>query len=436
MSSSSASAVASGIPSGRNDSSVALRGKRRIEFAFQSMSALQSIRKHFIKTQPFANLRVVACVSLTAETANLLVTLRDGGAQVAVCAAQPLSNEDEVAASLMKDYGIPVSAAGAEAATATAHLEAALLEPPHLVLDENAQLSNVLHAGTAETTEHVLGAVEQSVTGANALRRLAREGGLRYPVIALYDSQTRQLFEIRFGGGQSVVEAILRYGNVLLAGLNVVVLGYGARGAGVALRAKGAGGNIIVTEIDPVRAYQAVLDGCRVLSIAEAASLGDVFVTTTGGKNVIGREHFEKFKNGVILCNAGHSAVEIDLETLAHIASSHRPHGEAVEEFILRDGRRIYLLAGGQSLGTTAAAPSSVVDMACASEALSAEYLLKSVRAFDKSKGASSLEKMVYPVPAAIDRQVAKMKLESMGINIDRLTVEQEHYLANWSEGA
>ncbi len=257
-------------------------------------------------------------------------------------------------------------------------------------------------------------------------------------MIALHDSQTKQLFENRYGTGQSTVEAIVRSTNVLLAGLNVVVLGYGSCGSGIALRAKGLGANIIVSEVDPIRALNAAMEGHRVLSMSEAASLGDVFVAATGGKNVIGREHFEKFKNGAILCNAGHSPVEFDLETLTHISSSHRPSRDFVEEFILRDGRRIYVLAAGHVINTVSAGapPASVLDISYGNQALSAEYLVKSVPAFDKTKGVSSLDKTVYPVPAAIDRQVAKIKLESMGIQIDRLTMEQEQYLATWSDGA
>jgi adenosylhomocysteinase len=430
--------AASGIPSGKAELSPSARGKRRMESAFQSMSVLQSIRKHFIKTQPFAKLNVAACFELSPESANLLVTLRDGGAQLAFCPAQLLAPEDEIAASLLKDYGIAIFNPDPDAPASQAHLEAALATPPHLVLDEQARFSQALHNAPPDLSREMLGAVEQTESGVNALRRLAREGTLRYPVVALPESQTKQLFEHRYGTGQSVIEAIVRSGNILLAGLNVVVLGYSARGAGIALRAKGLGANIIVTEVDPVHALHALLDGHRVISIAEAASLGDVFVATTGGKNVIAREHFEKFKNGAILCNAGSSPVEFDLETLAHIASSHRPTRDFVEEFSLRDGRRIFLMAGGQSVTAAGAAPapSSVLDLACASQALSAEYLLKSVPSLDKTKGASSLDKIVYPVPAAIDRQVAKMKLESMGVNIDRLTVEQEHFLSSSSDGA
>lgn len=424
MSTSSAPAVPSGIPSGNN--ALAARGKRRIEWSFQSMPVLQFVRKQFIKTQPFARMRLAACLNITPETANLLITLRDGGANLAVGAAQPLSAEDDIAASLLKDYGLRIHPGVREV----------IAEPPHLVLDHAAEVSKVLHA--AEPIPAILGATEQTASGANKLRRLARNGALAYPVIALDDSQTKQLVENRYGTGQSILEAILRATNVLIAGMNVVVLGYGNCGSGVALRAKGLGANVMVCEVDPLRALTAVLEGYRVLSISEAASLGDLFVASTGGKNIIGREHFEKFKTGAVLCNAGNSAVEFDLETLAHISSSHRTGRDYVEEFVLRDGRRIYLLAGGQTISSIpAGAPSaSVLDISCANQALSAEYLVKSVPAFDKTKGVSSLEKIVHPVPAGMDRQIAKIKLESMGIQIDRLTMEQEQYLAAWSDGA
>ncbi len=441
MSTSPALAVSSGIPSGMNDLGLAARGKRRIEWAFQSMPVLQSVRKHFIKTQPFAGLRVAACLNVTPEAANLLISMRDGGANLAFCAAHPLSPEDDIAASLVKDYGLPVYASTRDVGIARSPAEAVLpvedvlTVRPNLILDHGAQLSSALQAVPVEAFESVLGGIEQTSSGATHLRRMAREGTLRYPVLAINDSQTKQLFENRYGVGQSTVEAIVRWTNVLLAGMNVVVLGYGSCGSSIALRAKGFGANIIVTEADPIRALQAAMEGHRVLSIGEAASLGDVFITATGCKSVMGREHFEKFKNGAILCNAGHSSVEIDLETLAHISSSHRPSRDFVEEFILRDGRRLYLVAGGQVIHTASAAavPASVLDISYGNQALSAEYLVKSVSGLDKTKGVSSLDKTVYPVPAAIDRQVAKIKLESMGIKIDRLTMEQEQYLASWS---
>lgn len=433
MSTSSAPpAVSSGIPSGLKDLALSARGKRRIEAAFQSMVVLQSVRKHFIKTQPFARLRLAACLNITPETANLLITLRDGGAKLAVCPAFPLSPEDdEIAASLTKDYGLSLFIHNPDPG-APPYIQAALAEQPHLILDTGCQLLNALRPAPTETPETVLGAIEQTSVGANQIRRWAREGGLRYPVIALHESETKQLFESRYGTGQSAVEAILHYTNVLLAGLNIVVLGFGSAGRGIALRAQGLGANVIVTEVDPIRGLHAAMEGYRVLSIGEAASLGDVFIAATGCKNVIGREHFEKFRNGVILCNAGPCTVQLDLETLSHISSSHRPNREFVEEFILRDGRRIYLLANGQivSQSTAGGLPASVLDISCGNQALSAEYLVKSVLAFDKTKGVSSLDKTVYPVPAGIDRQVAKIKLESMGIKIDRLTVEQEQYLS------
>lgn len=410
------------------DLSLAERGKRRIEWAFQSMCVLQAVRKHFIKAQPFARIRIASCLNVTAETANLMITLRDGGATLALCSASPLSTDDEVAACLAKDYNVSVFAVKGESPAARrAHLDAVLAFKPHLTMDDGCDIVSAFHSRPQEASEAVLGGTEETTTGAVRLRRLAQSGALPYPIIAINDASTKQLFDNRYGTGQSTIDAILRCTNALLAGLNLVVVGYGSCGAGIALRAKGLGASVIVTEVNPIRALQASMDGYRVLSMADAAAFGDVFVTVTGNKNVIGREHFEKFKNGAILCNSGHSNVEIDLETLAGIASSRRQTRESVEEFALRDGRRIYLLANGEVINVAAANghPASVMDLSFGNQALSAEYLVKNH---------STLEKAVHPVPADIDRQVAKLKLESMGVKIDRLTVEQEHYLASWSD--
>lgn len=433
MSTSPAPALPAGLASGKIDPALAARGKRRIEWAFQSMCVLQSVRKHFIKTQPFARLQVAACLTLTPETANLLITLRDGGARIAwfssdVFSPDAVSPDEDLIASLSKDYGLSPSLAAPPASA----LDAVVAASPNLMLDQGGLLIQAAQA----VPEGVLGAVEQSTSAVPALRRLAREGALRFPVVSLAECQTRRLFENRYGTAQATLDAIARSSNVLLAGLHVVVLGYGSSGSALALRAAGLGAHVIVTEIDPVRALEAALDGQRVLSIGEAASLGDIFIVTAGSKNSIAREHFEKFKNAVILCNAGHASVAIDLETLTHISASHRPAGDSLEEYVLRDGRRLYLLARGEILRTEPVGrpPASVFDISCGNLALSAEYLVKSVHAFDKTKGASSLDKLVYPVPDAIDRQVAKIKLESMGIKIDRLTMEQEQYLA--SDGA
>jgi adenosylhomocysteinase len=421
--------VSAAVPSAVKDLALAERGKRRIEWAFQSMCVLQNIRKHCIKTQPFEGIRIGACLNVTAETANLMITLRDGGASLALCASNPRSVQDDVAASLVKDYGVAVFAIRADTGeTDASHVEAVLAQKPQVTMDDGCDLIAALHAHHPEMLETMIGGTAETTAGAIRLRRMASEGGLRYPVIAVNEGQTKQLFVNCYGTGQSTVDAIVRCTNVLLAGLNVVVAGYGGCGRGIALRARGLGANVIVTEVDPIRGLMASMDGCRVTSMADAAALGDVFVTVTGSKNVIGREHFEKFKNGAILCNAGHSNVEIDLETLGQIASSRRPGRESVEEFAMRDGRRIYVLGEGRAINIAAADghPASVMDMSFGNQALSAEYLLKNYRALNEG---------VHAVPAEIDRQIAKIKLESMGIKIDRLTVEQEQYLANGSNG-
>ncbi len=417
------------IPSDIKDLGLADRGKRHIEWAFQAMCVLQAARKHFIKTQPFAGIRIAGCLNVTAETANLMMTLRDGGASLALCAANSLSTQDDVAASLVKDYGIAVFAIrGEDPQAAASHIDAVLALKPHLTMDDGCHLIGTLHTSSTQALETVIGGTEETTTGAMRVRRMAIDQKLRYPVVALSDAQTNQLFHNRYGTGQSTVDAIIGCTNVLLAGLSVVVIGYGICGRGIALRAKGLGANVIVTEVDPIRALMASMDGYRVTSLAEAAGLGDIFVTVTGSKDVIGREHFEKLKNGAMLCNAGHSCVEIDLDTLAQIASSRRQVRDMVEEFATRDGRRIYVLGEGRVLNISAAEghPASVMDMSFGNAALCAEYLLKN---------RPSLENRVYGVPEEIDRQAAKMKLESMGIKMDRLTVEQEQYRANWSSG-
>ncbi len=416
------------IPSDVKDLALAGRGKRRIEWAFQSMCVMQAIRKHFIKAQPFAGIRIGACLNVTPETANLMITLRDGGGSLVLCSANALAIQDDVAASLVKDYCIPVFAMKGEGgALFSSHVDAVLSHKPQITMDDGYCLLTALHARHPESLEGVMGGTEETTTGAVRLRRMANEGQLHYPVVAVNDAQTKQLFDNRYGTGQSTVDAIVRCTNVLLAGLNFVVIGYGICGRGVALRARGLGANVIVTEIDPIRALMASMDGYRVTAMGDAATLGDVFVAVTGSKSVIGREHFEKLKNGAILCNAGHSNVEIDLETLAQIASSRRQTRDLVEEFAMRDGRRIYLLGEGRVINIAAADghPASVMDISFANSALSAEYLVKN---------RPSLANLVYGVPGDIDRQVAKMKLESMGVKMDRLTVEQEQYLGSWSD--
>jgi len=411
------------------DMALADLGKRRTEWAFQSMPVLQTIRKQFIKTQPLAGVRVSACLHVTSETANLMITLKDGGASIVLCASNPLSTQDDVAATLVRDYGISVYAIKGESNDVYySHITAAAEHRPTLTMDDGADLVHMLHTKRQELLADVIGGTEETTTGVIRLRAMAKEGVLRYPIVAVNDAYTKHLFDNRYGTGQSTLDGVIRATNVLLAGLNVVVAGYGWCGRGVAMRARGLGANVIVTEVEPTKALEALMDGYRVMSMHEAAVIGDVFITVTGNKHVIGRDHFEKLKNGAILANSGHFNVEIDLEALAKLASSRRQTREFVEEFALRDGRRIYVLGEGRLINLAAAEghPASVMDMSFANQALASEYMVKNH---------ATLEKKVYSVPEALDKQVAKMKLEAVGVKIDRLTVEQEHYLASWGEG-
>jgi len=397
------------------DLALADLGKRRTEWAFQSMPVLQTIRKQFIKTQPLAGIRVAACLHVTTETANLMITLRDGGANIVLCASNPLSTQDDVASTLVRDYGIPVYAIkGEDNDVYYSHIMAALDHKPQITMDDGADLVSILHTKRKDLLAHVIGGTEETTTGVIRLRAMAREKVLTYPIVAVNDALTKHLFDNRYGTGQSTLDGVIRATNVLLAGTTLVVAGYGWCGRGVAMRARGMGANVIVTEIDPTKAIEAVMDGYRVMTMQEAAAIGDVFITVTGNKGVIAREHFEKMKNGAILCNSGHFNVEIDLEF--------------VEEFAMRDGRRIYVLGEGRLINLAAAEghPASVMDMSFANQALCAEFMIKNH---------ATLEKRVYAVPEELDKQVAKMKLEAMGVRIDRLTPEQEAYLAGWSEG-
>jgi adenosylhomocysteinase len=358
-----------------------------------------------------------------------MVTLRDGGAEVRLCASNPLSTQDDVAASLVRDYSIPVFAIkGENNEVYYSHIMSALDHKPNITMDDGADLVTVLHTKRQELLPEVIGGTEETTTGVIRLKAMAKDGVLRYPIIAINDAATKHLFDNRYGTGQSTIDGILRATNCLLAGMNFVVAGYGWCGRGVAMRARGMGANVIITEVDPIKALEALMDGYRVMSMSEAAEIGDVFVTVTGDKAVIAKEHFEKLKNGAILCNSGHFNVEIDLEALAKMASSRRQTREFVEEFALRDGRRIYVLGEGRLINLAAAEghPASVMDMSFANQALSVEYMVKNH---------SSLPKDCFPVPQDLDKQVARMKLESMGVKIDRLTLEQERYLSSWSEG-
>jgi adenosylhomocysteinase len=411
------------------DLALAEVGKRRIEWAGQSMPVLATIRKQFIKTQPLAGMRVAACLHVTTETANLMITLRDGGASIALCASNPLSTQDDVAAALVREYHIPTfSIKGESNEVYYQHLNSALDHAPQITMDDGADVVTALHTKRKEQLAGVIGGTEETTTGVIRLRAMAKEGVLGYPIIAVNDALTKHLFDNRYGTGQSTLDGIIRATNVLLAGLTLVVAGYGWCGRGVAMRARGMGANVIVTEIDPTKAIEAIMDGFRVMTMNEAAAIGDVFVTVTGNKNVIARDHFARLKSGAILCNSGHFNVEIDLDALGSMASSRREARAFVEEFALRDGRKVYVLGEGRLINLAAAEghPASVMDMSFANQALSADYMVKNH---------SKLEKKVYSVPEELDKQVAKMKLESMSVSIDRLTPEQEEYLAGWNEG-
>ena len=416
-------------PSDVKDIGLADGGKRRIDWAFQSMPVLQSIRKQFIKSQPLAGMRVSACLHVTTETANLMIALRDGGASVLLCASNPLSTQDDVAASLVRDSGIPTYAIkGEDNNSYYAHITAAVDNKPHITMDDGADLVHMLHTTRQDVAAGVVGGTEETTTGVIRLRAMAKQGVLQYPIIAVNDALTKHLFDNRYGTGQSTLDGIIRSTNILFAGLNVVVAGYGWCGRGVANRSRGLGAHVIVTEVDPTRALEALMDGFRVMSMTEAAPLGDVFITVTGDKTVIASEHFERLKDGAILCNSGHFNVEIDLECLGKMATSRRQVREFVEEYTLRGGKKVFILGEGRLINLSAAEghPASVMDMSFANQALAAEYMVKN---HDK------LEKRVYSQPEDLDKRVAQMKLESMGIKIDRLTPEQEHYLSSWSEG-
>jgi len=404
-------------------------GKKRIDWANQSMKVLQIIRKEFIKNQPLKGIRVSACLHVTAETANLAITLRDGGADVVLCASNPLSTQDDVAASLVRDQGISVFAIkGEDNDTYYNHILAAIDHKPQVTMDDGADLVTTLHTKRKDALDGVMGGTEETTTGVIRLRAMAKEGILQFPIVAVNDANTKHLFDNRYGTGQSTIDGIVRATNYLLAGSRFVVAGYGWCGRGLANRARGAGAEVIVTEVDPTKALEAVMDGFRVMSMIEAAKIGDIFCTVTGNKNVLGREHFELVKDGAIIANSGHFNVEIDIPALEKMASSKRTTRHFVEEYALRDGRKINLLGEGRLINLASAEghPAAVMDMSFADQALSVEYLVKN---------AKTLEAKVYKVPDDLDRRVARLKLESMGIKIDRLTPEQEEYLAGWSEG-
>ncbi|MGD9117107.1 MAG: adenosylhomocysteinase [Dehalococcoidia bacterium] len=410
------------------DPSLAEAGRQRIEWAYREMPVIKLIRERFAKEKPLQGIRLSACLHVTTETANLMLALKAGGADIVLCAANPLSTQDDVAAALVAQ-DIPVNAIkGEDDETYYQHIDATLDHKPQLTVDDGADLVTTLHSKRADLISDVIGGTEETTTGVIRLRSLEKTGKLKYPMIAVNDAQTKYLFDNRYGTGQSTIDGITRATNILWSGRNVVVCGYGWCGHGAAMRAQGLGAQVIVTEVKPVRALEAVMDGFRVMPIVEAAKIGDVFVTITGDINVIGKAALAVMKDGAILANSGHFDVEINLPALKAMAKSQRQIRPFVEEYALKDGRRLYLLAEGRVVNLSAAEghPAAVMDMSFANQALGLEHLVK-------NKG--KLKTAVYPVPEAIDRQVARLKLKSMDINIDTLTPEQEKYLSSWEQG-
>ena len=404
-------------------------GALRIEWANQNMPVLNRIRKRFEKEKPLKGIRLGACLHVTTETASLMQTMKSGGASVAVCASNPLSTQDDVASALVKHDKIPVFAIkGEDNRTYYRHINAVLDTKPQFTMDDGADLVSTLHSKRTELLAGVRGGTEETTTGIIRLRSMAADGVLQYPIIAVNDARTKHFFDNRYGTGQSTVDGIIRATNRLLAGANFVVCGYGWCGRGVAMRARGMGAHVIVTEIDPLPALEAVMDGFNVMPIGKAARIGDFFCTLTGNINVIRKEHFLIMKDGAIVANSGHFNVELDLVELERISKSRRVIRPFVEEFALTNGRRINVLAEGRLINLAAAEghPSSVMDMSFANQALSIEFMVKNKK---------PLAKMVYPVPEKIDQQIAKEKLAAMGTQIDRLTAEQRKYLASWNIG-
>ncbi len=410
------------------DMSLAEMGKQRIEWAYREMPVVKLIRERFTAEKPLEGIRISGCLHITTETANLALALKAGGADVILCASNPLSTQDDVAAALV-DYGIPTNAIkGEDETTYYKHINTALEHKPQLTIDDGADLVTILHTKRSDLIDNLIGGSEETTTGVIRLRSLYKAGKLRYPLIAVNDAETKYLFDNRYGTGQSTVDGITRATNILWAGKNVVICGYGWCGHGLAMRAKGLGAHVIVTEVKPVRALEAVMDSFEVMPIAEAAKIGDIFVTVTGDKNVIDKHHFEAMKDGAIVANSGHFNVEINIPALEGLSKSKRTIRNFVEEYKLTDGRSVFLLGEGRLINLAAAEghPASVMDMSFANQALCMEYMVK-------NKG--KLEIKVHPVPEKIDKEVARLKLQAMGIEIDTLTPEQVAYLSSWEEG-
>jgi adenosylhomocysteinase len=404
-------------------------GKRRIEWADRDMPVLRLIRERFAEEKPLDGIKMAACLHVTSETANLMRTLKAGGADIVLCASNPLSTQDDVAASLVKDYEIPVFAIkGEDDATYYSHIKAALEHHPQVTMDDGADLVSVLHTERPEQVAEIIGGTEETTTGVIRLKSMAEQGVLKYPIIAVNDAQTKHFFDNRYGTGQSTIDGIQRATNILIAGRTFVVSGYGWCGRGLAMRARGMGANVVVVEIDPLKAIEAVMDGYRVMPSVEAAMIADIWCTVTGDLHVIDERHYKVMKDGAIICNSGHFNVEINIEALEKMSESRTTVREYVEEFLTKDGRRIFLLGEGRLINLAAAEghPASVMDMSFANQALAAEYMLNN---------AGKLEKTVYTVPEDIDQNIAKLKLDSMGIKIDTLTEEQYKYLHSWEMG-
>ena len=411
------------------DKNLTSQGIQRIKWAEREMPVLRLIRERFLKEKPLKGLKVAACLHVTTETANLAITLRDGGAEVYLCASNPLNTQDDVAAALVYEYGIPTFAIkGEDRDTYYNHILAVLETKPHITMDDGADLVATLHGERTDLMENIIGGTEETTTGVIRLKSLAEEGNLKYPVVAVNDADTKHFFDNRYGTGQSTLDGITRATNVLWAGKTVVVIGYGWCGRGVASRASGMGAKTIVCEVDPIRALEAAMDGHQVMKMEQASQVGDIFITLTGGMKAIDRKHTELMKDGAILANSGHFNVEIDIEGIEEIADSKTQVREFVDQYTLPEGKKIYLLGEGRLINLAAAEghPSAVMDMSFADQSLSAEFMAKNY---------SNLQNDVYVVPKEIDEEVGKLKLSSMGIEIDTLTEEQNIYLNSWDVG-
>ncbi|HEY6102572.1 MAG TPA: adenosylhomocysteinase [bacterium] len=410
------------------DAGLVKKGRQRIEWAETEMPVLQRIRARFVQERPLKDVRIAACLHVTTETAGLMRTLAAGGAQVRLCASNPLSTQDDVAAALVEEQISVFAIKGEDRDTYYRHIHQALDLKPHFTMDDGADLVSSIHSDRRELLTDIVAGTEETTTGVIRLRAMARDGALRYPIIAVNDAKTKHLFDNRYGTGQSTIDGLLRATNLLLAGKVLVVCGYGSCGRGLALRARGMGAQVVVTEVSPLHALEAVMEGYAVMPMAEAAKVGDIFITVTGNRSVLRREHYEVMKDGTVLANSGHFNVEIDIPALADLATASREIREFVQEYRLSDGRRIYLLAEGRLLNLAAAEghPAAVMDMSFANQALSIEYL---------ARQGKTLSPNVYSVPTDIDQAIARLKLDAMDVRIDELTGEQRKYLQSWEEG-